>query len=1768
MTLQTDLNVSPYYDDFDYKNDFYKILFKPGVAVQARELNQLQSILQTQIEKFGDNIFKRGTVIDGCNVTFHPKLPYVKIQDAETDGTPVQISLFDNLSVRNANNVTAAVVKTQSGFESQSPDLNTLFVKYNNSGNDSNTSSFAAGDTLTVFSTNYPIFEYDILDGSSSFSRNDSVVVISAIAVQNATGGTTFANGGFVANHVIQNGIANATIIEANATANSSAILLRIRPLAVNLKSANNILWKFNDQETIIDANTSSYAKIVGIVGSGAEGSVFTDSLGKVTSISVVNNGSGYYYAPYVSISITSGSTTITNSQVDALNVTPKNFSAIVTVANSSFSPVGFGYGLTVDEGVIYQKGYFSRVEKQLIVVNKYSNTQFTKSIGFSTDEEIVDSNEDESLLDNATGTPNFTAPGADRLKLTPTLVVLTKSEADANTGFLPIVEFADGKPYKQDKQTVYNVIGAEMARRTFEESGNYVIDEFNLTTKDSSTFADTSSIFKVYIDPGKAYLKGYRVSTVDNYTANIDKGTDLLSVVGAQTKINYGNYVLIDELGGSFMFNLGDQVNLYDTAKNYLSTSVFGTGSAIASTGTLIGKARMRSLVLDSGKPGTSDAVYRLYLFDIVMSTGYNFSNVRSLYYSGTPKGIADVVLSDSGDAVLNDTGSDFSGLLFKSENAIKVANNVVYTYRTFNTSLQSNTTGFITITPGAGDSFPYSGELSSTSREEILVIPLNDYKASTNGAGSIAVSTTTPNVTGTSTTFTIDYRAGDFIRVANSTSHNTVAQVAQVVNSTFMVLTENAHASVINGNGVIYFPNNVPISLGRSGRTANVSSGNGSMTIYVGNSVHNTASSPVNANVAVSYQVTSNASLASKTINRDVFARLVCSNNTANTVGPWALGVSDVFRLKSVHSANSASRAVNVNANTAVNGSIDFISITNNPFANGDSFVYSNTGMTTVIGGLTNSTTYYAVFANSSGMAVSATRNGANVDIAANSVSENHTFTGRPLYFTANTYGVTDVTNNFYIDHNQNEDFLDISYLYLRPRTSAPANNDTLLVRFDVFTTGSGVKTVDSYSIDDTIAYASLDNSKINTMEIPEVFGLSGNYYDLRDQFDFRPSAANTIPIITEISNTSIVNPVEPTDAARFASTEKMFPVPDSALTSNITFYQGRNDRVVIDINGNFTVIKGVPGVLDVFPQEPTDTLTIQYLRIPPYPSLPQSLSSDMIRIIDTKVASENFLRRRNNFKVVTPLDIDQQARLQTRNYTMADIGKLEKRIKDLEYYVVYTLAESIAQSRFIPSSGNTNIDRAKFGYFVDPFTNYQYSEISHPEYYATVADDSLQPRVEELNLQFKFDSAEDLSGGSLSTFPFEEYALITQLDATEFVNAGGDSPNVNSVSVTQTITIVVQQQKTRSQNNDGTVYEDYYYTFSSISGPVALYAAHRDNWTAIEVSQSETLGGTYTLVTSSAAADAITTTDLSEKLLRKSDSQGIFGDRVEHAGSIERASFGPVGGFLDDHQKILWTHDPDNGQYVRVRIYKGGKNGDEGTTGTYKFKLFYPRDNLTETTVSTTNPGNFNYSGMVRTVEPSSFVIHTSTISTGGFGEVRIVADSQRFNITVNGLKPSTYHKFMFDGVDKTDKCHQIRNSTSNASGLLSDVNGTLVFDFYYDAGIDEATTDYEQQNRLAASVAGEKRFYVESYDGSSKAASLVRISTTFNLGNINPSSLSAQIIGSTSATQTLVSANPYDYSSDLGNRVIQEFQPNNRNNTFIFDIDNIIGNIGIS
>ena len=79
MPQNTNLNVSPYFDDFNENKNYHKVLFKPGFPVQARELTTLQSILQNQVEKFGRHFFKEGSMVIPGGTFYDPNYFAVKI---------------------------------------------------------------------------------------------------------------------------------------------------------------------------------------------------------------------------------------------------------------------------------------------------------------------------------------------------------------------------------------------------------------------------------------------------------------------------------------------------------------------------------------------------------------------------------------------------------------------------------------------------------------------------------------------------------------------------------------------------------------------------------------------------------------------------------------------------------------------------------------------------------------------------------------------------------------------------------------------------------------------------------------------------------------------------------------------------------------------------------------------------------------------------------------------------------------------------------------------------------------------------------------------------------------------------------------------------------------------------------------------------------------------------------------------------------------------------------------------------------------------------------------------------------------------------------------------------------------------------------------------------------------------------------------------------------------------------------------------------------
>ena len=82
MPQNTNLNISPYFDDFDKDNNFYRVLFRPGYPIQARELTTMQSILQNQLESIGQHFFKEGAMVIPGQVGYDLQVQAIILQQS------------------------------------------------------------------------------------------------------------------------------------------------------------------------------------------------------------------------------------------------------------------------------------------------------------------------------------------------------------------------------------------------------------------------------------------------------------------------------------------------------------------------------------------------------------------------------------------------------------------------------------------------------------------------------------------------------------------------------------------------------------------------------------------------------------------------------------------------------------------------------------------------------------------------------------------------------------------------------------------------------------------------------------------------------------------------------------------------------------------------------------------------------------------------------------------------------------------------------------------------------------------------------------------------------------------------------------------------------------------------------------------------------------------------------------------------------------------------------------------------------------------------------------------------------------------------------------------------------------------------------------------------------------------------------------------------------------------------------------------------------
>ena len=190
MPQETNLNISPYFDDFDPEYGYYKVLFKPGYPVQARELTTLQSILQNQIETFGTHIFKEGTVVIPGNVVFRNDVNAVILENQFLGlNVDLYLNAFQSVIIKGRTSGVTAIVNSSITSSVSTIGKPTLYVSYlaSDSSNFEN-DKFLPGETLEVLSEDGATgFIYDIESSSTSLTTFQQGEAFASTVAENPT---------------------------------------------------------------------------------------------------------------------------------------------------------------------------------------------------------------------------------------------------------------------------------------------------------------------------------------------------------------------------------------------------------------------------------------------------------------------------------------------------------------------------------------------------------------------------------------------------------------------------------------------------------------------------------------------------------------------------------------------------------------------------------------------------------------------------------------------------------------------------------------------------------------------------------------------------------------------------------------------------------------------------------------------------------------------------------------------------------------------------------------------------------------------------------------------------------------------------------------------------------------------------------------------------------------------------------------------------------------------------------------------------------------------------------------------------------------------------------------------------------------------------------------------------------------------------------------------------------------------------------------------
>lgn len=885
--------------------------------------------------------------------------------------------------------------------------------------------------------------------------------------------------------------------------------------------------------QVITDPTGIVVARVIGTIETTSSGTTVGDP-----PTLIVSYVSGQHFTD--GMTLTTSTLNIPQSATIATSSTSTGsstgLSSTASVANGVFYIVN-GYSVSPTTDQEYSIGNFVNVNPQTIVLDKYDNTPSWR-IGLEIVETVYDYVNDSSLLDPAIGSTNFQAPGADRYVISLQLTKLPLTIGN-DQNFIELVRMVNGQIQNQINGTSYSSIDDYFAKRDYETNGDYIVNDFTLTP--SANASGVSSTYDLGISKGIAYVHGYRIESQSGTKLNIPRAQNINVITNNDVYVNYGNYLVVDTVGGLFDVGQVPQIDLHCvTAAN------IATGGITGYTSTKAGSAFIRNLEYVSGTgSATKSYIYNAFISDFTASTLSGTATNSSTANS--------IVITDTAGTFSNVANAYYGATITTNNSGSAVSDSLMITNYTVSGTTKTFYTSGFQITPTASTNFTLSFGIQSV---DAIVVP--------NGTGGFTANAN------------INIALGKNLGVAtNPTLFNNSGQPELIFPIGYPYVSNVSSSSYLTQRVYRSKTLNSPYIL-------DATDGNGSSSPFR----FEGASTLSGGSAETLFIVTDSAT-----------GNVLDFTTSGNTITISSDKTSATFT-----SSTWNGKSVNIIAQVAVNNADGATTVLKSKHLVAGNTAYGSSSMTSVVTGTSIDISKGQTLINKANVASGIKMSLYCTDIK-NIVKVYDTYTSACTASGTVLSTLTDITNFYSLDNGQRDGYYDFGSVSLVPGAPLPSGN--ILVVYNFYshtqdTSGDGYFSIQSYANTGS-SFGGVSTAGEAYQQIPVYTAKDGNLYALRDCLDFRPVRAN--PGQSNFSATSYNWEFSTKAAPGTTNLSILLPQNGSNYLSNYGYYLARQDRLVLTKDKSFQVISGTPSVNPILPTQPDGTLLLANLLHDPY-------------------------------------------------------------------------------------------------------------------------------------------------------------------------------------------------------------------------------------------------------------------------------------------------------------------------------------------------------------------------------------------------------------------------------------------------------------------------------------------------------------------------------------------------------------------------------------